>query len=1360
MTYLPTHLPINTTILTFIHRVSRGQVLHLTHLRSTPSRSLIPTEKCQSEYIMKKSGLYYYITRDSVPTFILKKHEISDPIQFYESVTDLGKRYGCIKLKFTSEESNAVDMVTKLDINFEKFWFKARKQYLKPLKNENARILKFYRNLYHYYTSIKKSTNFIKIPSIDKRTLDLYRLRKCVHLRGGFDAVCQKKLWAQIGRELGYSGRIMSSLSTSLRSAYEKVLLEFDLYEDSHNDGNVTNNLEPKSPANLTPPLEEPIAHNELKRKSYEQNDTHFKRHNLGRTISTQLSCELGGIEDTFFRIRDVKKSKKFPTKFESLTEERIGYTQSNRATLPSYDFNFWETGLEIYDNDKFESKSSPLYNIKQYYEKSQTVFQKVKEEYPDKFSDLLASESNLSLENFEDLYWQLLSNQDNDLEIDSGLAVSSRIHGDDLALPPYHGLNGHNMLNKWRLKDLPLNENSLAKFMDIDLGGHTISRYDIGMLFSILGWSVNDNFVPSINFNHLGSSKVWYIVSEPDMEKFENLLDKNCQQNPEIHNEIYEEAFERSEFFKCYKENSFYGDASISDNVELKSSHSLNNLQLHPDMILSNGIKLRKVIQEAGSFIFKFPKCYTSSISSGFHVSETAHFMPKSWSQYAIDGTNWLAQNRILPSIDLHKFLMNLLLYSEDQDIINYCERFLRNYIQNELQNRMKIKKLLNNIDIIHNCLDFTSTSSLKSTGFSKVVLSHDADIINLSLEEFFDFFKGQSDFLNPDQVHIFNKPLSLFQISLHVRYEDKMLQNILDSVYNARLHANVLAFSSSDVASRLEKLVNSKYEDRAIPLEVLQKMLQETNARDPAYKALNELVLKSQLLRRDCQNILTVLKRLQDNHKPNVPVMSTLQVELLEKSPLSLLSYKLFSCIKKVQEYPVTFEELPRLVKLHNETIELEKKIYGLRNASTTLDELLKLYDMLFFLPIMDEPQNELLIHIHKSIWLKLFEDVFISDDHKSPYSIDELYSFFDFGVKYCGSSEIDKLEIVRSRIIMIQNVVQRVKKIMRNVKLNAKLSISDVKEVSSIIQTQHVPIDENVKKLLDDILNGVESIRSSMNPLWDKLSINRPFIDEIDDLIRKNSTDYFKLSSKFNGSESDKRICITEARENDMLTKQVKTCRSWIFDFNKIVKKHKLDKLLPTVSRCLDLETDACISYEDPNTIQTSYCFCRQGDVGTMVECELCKEWYHTTCINKGNWSLPDDPRSAFVCSICNINLNTAIPPQNKINFGNLKSIVIDSLKLEVIPERKILQNLFELFHLALTFRNELETVLFENGEINTKNSLHKIKFYIRKAEGSFCEFIDLLGPLKRYCHHVDREKFANLQNSGSIIVTGNE
>ena len=115
------------------------------------------------------------------------------------------------------------------NVRFEqRFHFRTRRQELNSVEGGNRvnndyldQLAKFHKQNGH---------NLNRFPSVDKRPLDLYRLKKTVERKGGFEQVCKGKRWAEVGRDLGYSGKIMSSLSTSLKNSYQKWLLPYEEY--------------------------------------------------------------------------------------------------------------------------------------------------------------------------------------------------------------------------------------------------------------------------------------------------------------------------------------------------------------------------------------------------------------------------------------------------------------------------------------------------------------------------------------------------------------------------------------------------------------------------------------------------------------------------------------------------------------------------------------------------------------------------------------------------------------------------------------------------------------------------------------------------------------------------------------------------------------------------------------------------------------------------------------------------------------------------------------------------------------------------------------------------------------------------
>lgn len=186
-------------------------------------------------------------SKNEVPCFSLTPEQTKDPIAFIESVMDIGKEYGAVKVKLPQDDVELFQ--TTNQINSDLFWFQTNKLLNNPPEDEVYMRLKFHHDLLEFLqsedlvkyedqenkrgsnasaSSASQQTN--KMPMIDKRPLDLYKLFQSVMIRGGFVEVINKKLWAQIGRELGYKGKIMTSLSSSLKSSYQKILYPYELY--------------------------------------------------------------------------------------------------------------------------------------------------------------------------------------------------------------------------------------------------------------------------------------------------------------------------------------------------------------------------------------------------------------------------------------------------------------------------------------------------------------------------------------------------------------------------------------------------------------------------------------------------------------------------------------------------------------------------------------------------------------------------------------------------------------------------------------------------------------------------------------------------------------------------------------------------------------------------------------------------------------------------------------------------------------------------------------------------------------------------------------------------------------------------
>ncbi|KEQ86672.1 PLU-1-domain-containing protein [Aureobasidium pullulans EXF-150] len=156
------------------------------------------------------------------PTFRPTEEEFRDPMAYMRKIEPEGRKYGIAKII----PPDGWQMPFAIDTS--KFHFRVRRQELNSVEGGTRANLNYLDQLSKFHR--QHGTNLNRFPSVDKRPLDLYKLKKAVEARGGFERVCKQKKWAEIGRDLGYSGKIMSSLSTSLKNSYQKWLQPYEDY--------------------------------------------------------------------------------------------------------------------------------------------------------------------------------------------------------------------------------------------------------------------------------------------------------------------------------------------------------------------------------------------------------------------------------------------------------------------------------------------------------------------------------------------------------------------------------------------------------------------------------------------------------------------------------------------------------------------------------------------------------------------------------------------------------------------------------------------------------------------------------------------------------------------------------------------------------------------------------------------------------------------------------------------------------------------------------------------------------------------------------------------------------------------------
>ncbi|XP_034176929.2 jumonji, AT rich interactive domain 2 [Osmia lignaria lignaria] len=152
-----------------------------------------------------------------------------------------------------------------------------------------------------------------------------------------------------------------------------------------------------------------------------------------------------------------------------------------------------------------------------------------------------------------------------------------------------------------WNLKVLTNNAGSVLRALG-PIMGVTVPTLHVGMLFSACCWYRDPHGLPWIEYLHTGAKKIWYGI-------------------PDEHNNHFREAL--SKMVPRYCKNK---------TIWLPSDTAM----VPPELLVSNGVSLCQTVQEPGQFIIVFPKAFTSSICTGYVVSESVYFAQLSWLETA----------------------------------------------------------------------------------------------------------------------------------------------------------------------------------------------------------------------------------------------------------------------------------------------------------------------------------------------------------------------------------------------------------------------------------------------------------------------------------------------------------------------------------------------------------------------------------------------------------------------------------------------------------------------------------------------------------------------------------------------------
>uniref|UniRef100_A0A8C8IKF6 [histone H3]-trimethyl-L-lysine(4) demethylase n=1 Tax=Oncorhynchus tshawytscha TaxID=74940 RepID=A0A8C8IKF6_ONCTS len=572
---------------------------------------------------MTQSRPNEFIAPPECPVFEPTWEEFADPFAYINKIRPIAEKTGICKVRPPKEWQ------PPFACDVDRLHFTPRIQRLNELEAQTRVKLNFLDQIAKFW-ELQGCT--LKIPHVERKNLDLYQLNKLVNDDGGFDAVCRERRWSKIALKMGFAPG--KAIGSHLRSHYERILYPYNLFQTG------ANLLKPT----LTNDTKDTdyIPHDLPQRQSVQPLETcsiarRAKRMRGGcMKTETAEDCEnrpnLRRRMGSYVAKPEPQLVKPVEVKLE-LTEHEDPIT-SDKESVDQYMCLVCGSGSEedrllLCDgcDDSYHTFCliPPLHDVPkgdwrcpkclaQECGKPQVAFgfEQAGRDYSLRtFGDMADSFKSdyfnmpvhmVPTELVEKEFWRLVSTIEEDVTVEYGADIASKEFGSGF---PIRGGRFHvspededYLSSGWNLNNMPVIDSSVLTHVTADICGMKLPWLYVGMCFSSFCWHIEDHWSYSINYLHWGEPKTWYGAPGYAAEKLEGVMKK-----------LAPELFE-----------------SQPDLL-----HQLVTI-MNPNTLMNHGVPIYRTNQCAGEFVITFPRAYHSGFNQGFNFAEAVNFCTMDW--------------------------------------------------------------------------------------------------------------------------------------------------------------------------------------------------------------------------------------------------------------------------------------------------------------------------------------------------------------------------------------------------------------------------------------------------------------------------------------------------------------------------------------------------------------------------------------------------------------------------------------------------------------------------------------------------------------------------------------------------------
>ncbi|XP_030070137.1 lysine-specific demethylase 5A isoform X2 [Microcaecilia unicolor] len=1194
------------------------------------------------------SAYMEFVPPPECPVFEPTWEEFSDPLGFIGRIRPIAEKTGICKIRPPK------DWQPPFACEVKSFQFTPRVQRLNELEAMTRVKLDFLDQLAKFW-ELQGST--LKIPVVERKLLDVYALSKVVSSEGGFEIVTKEKKWSKVGSHLGYlPGKGTGSL---LKIHYDRILYPYELFQSGvslmTDAGEMNKNTELKKlqifgagpkmlglAAGIKERTEEV-----LKRKNPKLEAFGMQMRQRKGTLSVNfvdlyvcLFCGRGDCEDrlllcdgcddsyhTFCLIPPLSEVPKGDWRCPKCIaeecnkpKEAFGFEQAVREyTLQSFG--------EMADNFKSDYFNMPVHMVP---------------------TELVEKE-----------FWRLVSSIEEDVIVEYGADISSKDFGSGFPV-----MDGRRKLmpdeedyanSGWNLNNMPVLEQSVLTHINVDISGMKVPWLYVGMCFSSFCWHIEDHWSYSINYLHWGEPKTWYGVPSHAAEQLE-----------EVMKELAPELFE-----------------SQPDLL-----HQLVTI-MNPNVLMDHGVPVYRTNQCAGEFVVTFPRAYHSGFNQGYNFAEAVNFCTADWLPIGRQCVSHYRRLRRHCVFSHEELIFKMAADPESLDVglaAIVCKEMTL-MIEEETRLRESVSRLgvLISEEEVFELVpdDERQCAACRTTCF----------------------LSGLTCSCNPERLVCLYHPVDLCSCPmqekcLRYRYPLEELPSLL---YGVKARAQSYDTWVSRVSEVLAANLNHKKD--VIELKV---MLEDAEDRkfpeNDLYRRLRDAVKEAET----CASVAQLLLNKKQKHSR--------QSNEGGRTRTKLTMEELKAFVQQLFSLPCVISQARQVKNLLDDVEEFHERaqeaMMDETPDSSKLQALIDLGSGLYVeLPELPRLKQELL----QARWL---DEVRLTLSDPQRVTLDVMKKLIDSGVGLAPHHAVEKAMAELQELLTVSERWEEKAKVC----LQARPRHSMASLESIVNESKNIPAYlPNVLALKEalqrarDWTSKVEAIQNGSNyayleQLESLLVKGRPIPVRLDALpqvesqvaaarswrertertfLKKNSSyTLLQVLSPRNdigiyGSSKNKRKKLKELMEKDLDldtlsemeegVEETKDTASVVAMFKDL--EHKEIEAMHSL-RAANLAKMAIVDRIE----EVKFCICRKTASGFMLQCELCKDWFHSTCVplpktsSQKKGSTWQSKEVKFLCSLC---MRSRRP-----RLETILSLLVSLQKLPVrLPEGEALQCLTE-------------------------------------------------------------------------------